>query len=68
MTDCIERNVGAAFHPIHEAKTFHSNNLGISGLWLVGNSRDWFSSYENDRFTGIEWSNCCGSGIIAISK
>ena len=68
MTDCVETNREAAFKPAREALTFHSNNLGIAGVWLVGNSRDWFSAYSDEHFEGISFSNCCGSGTIAIPK
>lgn len=45
-----------------------ANTLGIRQLWLVGQSRDYFTSYEDNLYTGIEWSNCCGNGIVAILK
>ena len=44
------------------------NDLGIRGFWLVGSSRDLFLAYETDTHKGIEYSNCCGHGIIAITK
>jgi hypothetical protein len=43
------------------------NTLGINGLWLVGGN-DRFSHYEDDKFIGIEYYNCCGNGVIAIAK
>ena len=68
MTDCVESNKDAKFRPAEETPTFHSNNLGIRGVWLVGNSRDWFTAYEDDNFVGISFSNCCGWGTIAVPK
>ncbi|NCB47506.1 hypothetical protein EOM81_10880 [bacterium] len=47
---------------------FCSNTLGVCGLWLVGSSRDYFSKYEDSEFIGIEYSNSCGRGIVAIKK
>jgi hypothetical protein len=44
----------------------HKNTLGYEGIWLVG--KDFYKSYDDDKFTGIEYSNCCGSAIIAILK
>lgn len=44
------------------------NTLGFVGIWLVGNSRDRFTHYEDNHFIGIAVYNCCGSFIIAIPK
>ena len=46
----------------------HEYTLGICGVWLVGNSRDYFTKYEDENFEGIEVSNCCGRFIAAIRK
>lgn len=52
-----------------EEYTFNSkNSLGYEGIHLVGGSRNWFKTYENDQFIGIEVDNCCGSFIVAIQK
>jgi len=45
-----------------------NNNLGIRGLWVVGGSRNLFTSYEDENFTGIKIWNCCQSSIIAVKK
>ena len=63
MTDCVQRVEGDIFTPISA-----ENALGIRGVYIVGNSRDHFSSFENESFIGFEIYNCCGSGILAISK
>lgn len=42
--------------------------LGIEGAWFVGESRDYFSAFENEQFTGYKISNSCGSFILAIKK
>jgi hypothetical protein len=44
------------------------NTLGIRQIWLVGFSRDYFKPYEDDQYIGIEWSNVCGNGVVAIRK
>lgn len=67
MTDCVER-VEDNFSPITESTRNETNTLGINGVWLVGDSRDYFSSYDNGVYTGIECYNCCGSFILAIKK
>lgn len=41
---------------------------GITGVYTVGNSRDYFSLYDTDQFIGIEVYNCCGSSILAVKK
>ena len=41
-------------------------DCGIAGVWLVGQSRDYFTAYNKDGFTGIEVSNSCGCFIVAI--
>ena len=66
MTDGCE-SVNGGFSAAIATDDHAEHTLGISGLWLVG-GRDWFSSYEDDKFTGIEYSNCCGRGIVAVAK
>ncbi len=46
----------------------YENDLGIKGIWLVGSSRDYFTYYEDEIFTGIHCSNCCGSFTVTIIK
>lgn len=45
-----------------------NNTFGIQGLWLVGDSRDWYRPYEDQLFKGIQVSNCCGESIVAVLK
>ena len=68
MTDCIEFNKNSAFSKAKETTENLSYTLGIAGTWFVGSSRDYFSQYEDDQFTGIKVYNCCGSFILAIKK
>ena len=63
MTDCVQQVEGDTFTQISA-----ENALGIKGVYIVGNSRDHFSSFENDSYIGFEIYNCCGRGILAISK
>ena len=46
----------------------YSYTLGIRGCWLVGKSRDYFESYEDESYEGISVGNCCGDFVIAIKK
>jgi len=60
------RTVNDGFAPAEAAEHVFDNNLGICGVWLVGNSRDYFTAYEKDNLKGIAVSNCCGSFVVAI--
>ena len=44
------------------------HTLGISGVWLVGRSADWFKAYEDEVFKGIAVSNSCGSCVVCVIK
>jgi len=44
------------------------HTLGIEGVYLVNNSRDYFNHYEDDSLIGIEVYNCCGRFVVAIEK
>jgi len=66
MTDCVQ-SIKDNFKKVTTTNSNVENTLGIDGVWLVG-SRDWFNSYETETHIGIEYYNCCGSGVIAIPK
>lgn len=69
MTDGIEmvRSVPTKIQAEDHAGCIE-NNLGIKGVWLVGQSRDYFKAYEDPMFKGFHVSNCCGSFKIGIIK
>ena len=48
--------------------TPNEHNLGINGIWLVTQSRDYFNHYSKDGLTGIEVTNCCGNFVVAIPE
>lgn len=56
------------FKKAEQSERQEKYSLGIKGVWLVGGSRNFFSAYEEENFTGIEVYNCCGNFIIAIRK
>ena len=69
MTDaCEDQNDG--FKKAEETTNRFSvlNNKGIEGAWFVGESRDYFSPYEDKLFTGYKITNACGKFILAIKK
>jgi len=70
MTDGVETNQGARFDPAvaTEPPFTSAHNLGIGGVWLVLQSRDYFSAYEDEYRTGISCYNSCGRWTVAIAK
>lgn len=67
MTDGIEQVKGDFVPAIKEDGNL-DNTLGYKGVWIVRCGRDYFEKYEDDRFEGIEVSNCCGNFIVAVKK
>jgi len=71
MQDCVTECKGTprkAEFKSPENEYALENTLGIKGVWLVGDSRDYFKTYEDEVFKGIEVSNSCGRFIIGIIK
>lgn len=67
MTDCVQYDRGAVFAPVRATENVCANNLGISGVWLVGSSRDYFTPiYVSDVLIGFKCSNCCGSWEVRV--
>lgn len=68
MVDCV-MPVNGSFKPVQpDERVFRENTQGIAGLWLVGDGGDRFYHYEDAQHVGIEYYNCCGSGIVAVQK
>lgn len=40
--------------------------LGICGVWVTSNTG--YRVWQDANFIGIYWYNCCGSGIVAVSR
>ena len=68
MVDMVTQDQQAEFNFIEETGFTVKHTLGIKRLWLVGQSRDYFTAYEDAEFKGIEVSNCCGNQIVAVRK
>lgn len=75
MTDCVEQNHGAQFKPAQPPQPgefgtnpANENTLGIRGVWLVGQSRDYFRGFSEGELSGIHVYNCCGSFTVAVRK
>lgn len=68
MSDCVVFTGESVFHKVTEADHYHENNLGISGVWLVGGSGNCFSPYEKNGIRGIDVNNCCGHFIVGVKE
>ena len=64
MVDCVTSAGDNTFKLCTENNEFIKNQCGITGVWLVGGSRDYFNQYKDTIYEGIEVSNCCGSFIL----
>lgn len=63
-----ERHHDGGFEPAKKTEEHKDMTLGICKAWFVGDSRDYFKAYEDETFTGISVSNCCGHFILAVKK
>lgn len=63
---CVSQNNGFVKA---EIDTFHPQcTLGIKNAWFVRDSNDYFKSYEDSKYVGIEVINSCSHFILAIQK
>ncbi len=67
-TDCVEQVRGGFAKATKANPVNESYTLGIAGAWFVGQSRDYFRTFEDANYTGFEVYNCCGSFILAVEK
>ena len=67
MVDCVMPTADN-FKKVDAINEDNKNTLGIAGLWLVGSSRDYFSTYEDNDFIGWQVYNCCGASIVAMKR
>ncbi len=65
MTDCCESQKGG-FRPAVATQSHTEHTLGIEGAWIVGQSRDTISHYEENGIKGFTVYNCCGSFVVGI--
>ena len=68
MTDCVMPTNDKQFDKVGISTLQESHTLGIAGAWFVGQSRDYFRPYADDKFIGYEILNCCGSFILAMAR
>ncbi len=67
MVDCVMPTKDD-FSQVKRKEDINERDLGFSGCWLVGSSRDSISVYEDDIYTGFQVYNSCGSWIAATPK
>jgi hypothetical protein len=67
MTDCVEQVSNGVSKCVYENE-YERYTLGIKGVWVVGGTRNYFTSFEDDKFKGIKVSNCCGSFVVMVVK
>lgn len=65
MVDGIMANENPGFDKALPTDAHKSYTHGVHGAWFVGQSRDYFTAYDDGTFQGIAVSNCCGSFILA---
>lgn len=63
---CTSHNDG--FVPAKETTEHMEHTLGVVGAWFVGQSRDYFTAFEDETRTGVTVSNSCGLFVLAINK
>jgi hypothetical protein len=68
MTDCVEQVRNPKFRPAQPSELASENTLGINGVWLVGQSRDYFQEIAENGMKGIHVYNCCGSFDVAVHE
>lgn len=67
MVDCV-MPLQDGFQPVEYTDKPSNNNLGVSGAWVVGQSRDSFEEYADEKCIGYKIYNCCGSFILAMKR
>lgn len=67
MQDMVD-TVEDVFKLVKKSDNPKDYNLGFSGLYLVGHSRDSIRHYEDDIYTGFEVYNSCGLCLVATPK
>lgn len=68
MIDGMSYDRDAQFVPAGKSEINIEHTLGVNGVWLVLDSRDYFARYEDASFVGFKVLNCCGSFVLATAK
>ena len=67
MTDGL-RDCENVWKPAQARDDLLDHTCGLMGVWLVGNSRDYFDFIEDEHFKGIKVYNSCGSFSVGVKK
>jgi hypothetical protein len=65
MYDCVMPIENDGFSKAEKTDRHLDNTHGVHGAWFVGQSRDYFTPYNDGKFQGYEIYNCCGKFILA---
>jgi S-adenosylmethionine/arginine decarboxylase-like enzyme len=68
MTDCVENCNDNSWKETSIIDKTNYYKTGINGVYTVGDSRDYFSLYEDSEYIGIDVYNSCGNSILAVKK
>ena len=69
MVDCVMPSQNQAWSKaVMTNDAMYKHNLGVSGAWFVGQSKDYFMPYSDDNYIGYEVHNSCGSFLLAIKR
>lgn len=64
MVDCVMPVNNSEFEFAGISKKPSNYNLGVDGAYFVGDSRDYFTAYQDSEYVGYEVSNCCGNYLL----
>jgi len=71
MVDCVDtmsdRGINKAMRDARDEE-LSGNTMGVVGAWFVGQSRDYFTAYEDEKYIGYEVYNCCGTFLLLTLK
>lgn len=67
-SDMVEPTGNKEFKPVVATRDndYAERTMGIRGVWMVGQSRDYISAYNKDGWQGFECYNACGTFVVAI--
>ena len=67
MVDCVMPKV-SDWTKVESVNFEKQHTFNIPNIWLVGESRDYFTAYQDENFIGYEISNACGSSLIGFKR
>ena len=68
MIDGTSYHENPQFVPVVKDERNNDYNLGISGAWFVGGSRNYFTAVDEGGFIGYSVHNCCRDFELVVKK